>query len=187
MKALSKFYLALSLTAFLLGTSAKGMADEDICVHGHSAESQTPHSAPVYYGWGIALAPPSHDGNWLHYSIPTPSGKSLKAIKVKFSTGENGYIDAIHLWDGDVPKLQLEHLELKGAETKVVPISPEQAISSVGISIRVKAGPGEARSRLGRLESSIFGGGEKARVQISSVCGTFVAGPVSDPVSRHPE
>jgi len=163
------------------------MADEDICVHGHSAQSQTAHSAPVHFGWGITLAPPSHDGNWLLYSIPTPSGKSLKAIKVKYSTGENGYIDAIHLWDGDVLKLQLEHLELRGAETKIVPISPEQAISSVGISIRVKAGPGEARSRLGRLESSIFGGGEKARVQISSVCGTFVAGPVSDPVSRHPE
>jgi hypothetical protein len=183
MKAVNKFYFASSLVAFLLGTSARGMADEDICVHGHSAQSQTPHSAPVYYGWGITLAPPSHDGNWLHYSIPTYSGQSLKAIKVKFSTGENGYIDAIHLWDGDVPKLQLEHLELKGAETKVVPISPELAISSVGISIRVKAGPGT----LSRLGSAIFAGGEKARVQISSVCGTFVAGSVSDPVSRPPE
>jgi hypothetical protein len=183
MKAINIFYFALCLTAFLLGTSARGMADEDICVHGHSAQSQTPHSAPFYYGWGITLAPPSHDGNWLHYSIPTRSGQSLKAIKVKFSTGENGYIDAIHLWDGDVPKLQLEHLELKGAETKVVPISPELAISSVGISIRVKAGPGT----LSRLGSAIFAGGEKARVQISSVCGTFVAGSVSDPVSRPPE
>jgi hypothetical protein len=181
--ARNKFYLVALLAAFWFGTSARGMADEDICVHGHSAQSQTPHSAPVYFGWGITLAPPSHDGNWLHYSIPTPSGKSLKAIKVKFSTGEDGYIDAIHLWDGDVPKLRLEHLELKGAERKVIPISPEQAISSVGISIRVKAGPGA----LARLGSSIFGGSEKARVQISSVCGTFVAGQVSDPVSHHPE
>jgi hypothetical protein len=183
MKAVNKFYLASSLAAFLLGPSARGMANEDICVHGHSAQSQTPHSAPVYYGWGATLAPPSHDGNWLHYSIPTHSGQSLKAIKVTFSTTDNGHIDAIHLWDGDVPKLQLEHLELKGTETKVVPISPELAISSVGISIRVKAGPGA----LSRLGSSIFGGGEKARVQISSVCGTFVAGSGSDPVSPPPE
>jgi hypothetical protein len=177
MKAMNKFYFALSLTAFLLGMSAKGMADEDICVHGHSAQSQTPHSAPVYFGGGITLAPPAHDGTWLHYSIPTHSGQSLKAIKVKFSTGENGYIDAIHLWDGDVPKLQLEHLELKGTETKVVPISPELAISSVGISIRVKAGPGA----LSRFGSSIFGGGEKARVQISSVCGTFLDSASTSP------
>jgi hypothetical protein len=180
MKVANKFYFAAFLAAFLLGTSAGAMADEDICVHGHSAQSQTPHSAPIYYGWGATLAPPSHDGTWLHYSIPTHSGQALKAIKVKFSTGENGYIDAIHLWDGDLPKFQLEHLELKGTETKVVPISPELAVSSVGISVRVKAGPGA----LSRLGSSIFGGGEKARVQISSVCGTFV---VSDPIPSPPQ
>jgi hypothetical protein len=102
------------LAAFLLGASARGM---------DSAQSQTPHSAPVYYGWGISLAQPSHDGNWLHYSIPTHSGKSLKAIKVKFSTGANGYIDAIHIWDSDAPKVELEHLQLKGSETNVVPLT----------------------------------------------------------------
>jgi hypothetical protein len=89
MKAINEFYFAV-FAAFLLATSARGMADEDICIHGHSAQSQTPHSAPVYFGWGITLAQPSHDGNWLHYSIPTRSGQSLKAIKVKFSTGANG-------------------------------------------------------------------------------------------------
>jgi hypothetical protein len=157
---MNKFYFAPCLTAFLLGTSARGMAAEDICVHGHSAQSQTPHSAPVYYGWGIRLAQPSHDGNWLHYSIPTLSGKGLKAIKVKFSTGADGYIDAIHIWDSDALKVQLEHLGLNGSETKVVPLSPEQAISSVGVSIKVKAGPGD-----------------DASVQISSVCGTFIASP----------
>ena len=170
MKALNKFYFALSLAAFLLGTSAKGMADEDICVHGHSAESQTPHSAPVYYGWGITLAPPSHDGNWLHYSIPTHSGQSLKAVKVKFSTRSNGYIDAIHIWDSDELKVQFEHLGLKGSETKVVPLSPEQAVSSVGVSIKVKASPGD-----------------DAWVQISSVCGIFVARPAADRNSQSPE
>jgi hypothetical protein len=111
----NKYYFVPLLAVFWIGTSARGMGDEDSCVHGHSAQSQTPHSAPIYFGWGITLAPPSRDGNWLHYSIPTPSGKSLKAIKVQFSTGEDGYIDAIHFWDGDVPKLRLEHLELKGA------------------------------------------------------------------------
>jgi hypothetical protein len=111
---MNEFYFAAWLAAFLLGTSARGIADEDICVHGHSAQSQTPHSAPVYYGWGITLAQPSPDGNWLHYSIPTHSGKSLKAIKVKFSTGANGYIDAIHIWDGDAPKLSLSTCDLTG-------------------------------------------------------------------------
>jgi len=170
MKAMNKFYFALCLTAFLLGTSVTGMADEDVCVHGHSAQSQTPHSAPVYYGSGITLAPPSHDGSWLHYSIPTRSGQSLKAIKVKLSTTSNGYIDAIHIWDSDALKVQLEHLGLKGSETKVVPLSPEQAVSSVGVSIKVKAPPGD-----------------DARVQISSVCGTFIASPASDHNSRSPE
>jgi hypothetical protein len=156
MKAMNKFYFGASLAAFLLGDSARGMADEDICVHGNSAQSQTPHSAPVYYGWGITLAQPAPDGNWLHYSIPTHSGKSLKAIKVKFSTGANGYIDAIHIWDGDAPKVELEHLRLNGSDTKVVPLTPEQHVTSLGVSIKVKAG---------------LGG--DARVQISSVCGTF--------------
>jgi hypothetical protein len=141
------------------------MAEEDICVHGQSAQSQTPHSAPVYYGWGIMLAQPSHDGNWLHYSIPTGAGKSLKAVKVKFSTEANGYIDAIHIWDSDAPKVELEHLRLKGSETKVVPLTPEQPFTSVGVSIKVKAAPGE-----------------DARVQISSVCGTFLdSAPTSPP------
>jgi hypothetical protein len=156
MKAMNEFYFAAWFAAFLLGTSARGIADEDICVHGHSAQSQTPHSAPIYYGWGITFAQPSHDGNWLHYSIPTHSGKSLKAIKVKFSTGANGYIDAIHIWDGDAPKVELEHLRLNGSDTKVVPLTPEQPVTSLGVSIKVKAG---------------LGG--DARVQISSVCGTF--------------
>ncbi len=155
MKAMYNFYFAV-FVAFLLGTSGRGMADEDICVHGHSAQSQTPHSAPIYYGWGITLEQPSHDGNWLHYSIPTYSGKSLKAIKVKFSTGVNGFIDAIHIWDGDAPKVELEHLHLKGSETKVVPLTPEQPFTSVGVSIKVKADPGE-----------------DAHVLISSVCATF--------------
>jgi hypothetical protein len=88
---------------------------------------------------------------------PAHSGKSLKAVKVKFSTGTNGYIDSIHIWDGDAPKVKLDHLQLKGAETKIVPLSPEQTFTSVGVSIKVKAGPGE-----------------DARVQISSVCGTFL-------------
>ena len=167
MKAMSKFCFPAFVAVFLLGTSARGMADEDICVHGQSAQSQTPHAAPTYYGWGITLAPPSHDGNWLHYSIPTHSGKSLKAVKVKFSTGANGYIDAIHIWDSDAPKVELEHLRLQGSETKVVPVTPEQPFSSVGVSIKVKADPGA-----------------DARVQISSVCGSFV---VSDPISRPPE
>jgi hypothetical protein len=170
MKARDKFYFAAWLAAFSLGTSVTGMADEDICVHGHSAQSQTPHSAPVYYGWGATLAPPSHDGNWLHYSIPTHSGRSLKAVKVKFSTRSNGYIDAIHIWDSDELKVQFEHLGFKGSETKVVPLSPEQAVSSVGVSIKVKAPPGD-----------------DARVQISSVCGTFVASPASDHNSLSPE
>ena len=155
MKAKNNFYFAV-FVAFLLGTSGRGIADEDICVHGNSAQSQTPHSAPVYYGWGITLAQPAPDGNWLHYSIPTHSGKSLKAIKVKFSTGANGYIDAIHIWDGDAPKVELEHLRLNGSDTKVVPLTPEQPVTSLGVSIKVKAG---------------LGG--DARVQISSVCGTF--------------
>jgi hypothetical protein len=162
---MNKFWFAV-FAALSLATSARGMADEDLCVHGQSGQSQTPHSAPVYYGWGVTLAPPSHDGNWLHYSIPTRSGQSLRGIKVKFSTGANGYIDAIHVWDGDALKVQFEHLGLKGSETKVVPISPDQVVSSVGISIKVKAGPGE-----------------DARVQISSVCGTFIARPVSAPIS----
>jgi hypothetical protein len=46
MKAINEFYFAV-FAAFLLTTSARGMADEDICVHGHSAQSQTSHSAPV--------------------------------------------------------------------------------------------------------------------------------------------
>jgi hypothetical protein len=135
MEATSKFYFAAFLAAFLLGTSARGRADEDICVHGHSAQSQTPHSAPVYFGWGITLSLPSHDGNWLHYSIPNHSGKS-KVIKVKYSTGVNGYIDAIHIWDSDAPKVQLEHLRLTGSETKVIPLTPVQSVSSVGVSIK---------------------------------------------------
>ena len=93
----------------------------------------------------------------LHYSIPTHTGKSLKAIKVRFSTGANGYIGAIHIWDGDAPKVELEHLHLKGSETKVVPLTPEQPFTSVGVSIKVKADPGE-----------------DAHVLISSVCATFL-------------
>ena len=168
MKAMTKFCFSAFVAVFLLGTSARGMADEDICVHGQSAQSQTPHAAPTYYGWGFTLAQPSHDGNyWLHYSIPTHSGKSLKAIKVKFSTGANGYIDTIHIWDSDVPKVELEHLRLRGSETRIVPLNPEQPFTSVGISIKVKADPGA-----------------DARVQISSVCGIFV---VSDPASLPPQ
>ena len=166
MKAMNNFYFAV-FVAFLLGTSGRGIADEDICVHGHSAQSQTPHSAPIYYGWGITFAQPSHDGNWLHYSIPTQSGKSLKAIKVKFSTGANGFIDAIHIWDGDAPKVELEHLHLKGSETKVVPLTPEQPFTSVGVSIKVKADPGE-----------------DAHVLISSVCATFL---IADPIPLPPK
>jgi hypothetical protein len=59
MKAMSKFCFPAFVAVFLLGTSARGMADEDICVHGQSAQSQTPHAAPTYYGWGITLAQPS--------------------------------------------------------------------------------------------------------------------------------
>jgi hypothetical protein len=47
MKAMNEFYFAAWFVAFLLGTSGRGIADEDICVHGHSAQSQTPHSAPI--------------------------------------------------------------------------------------------------------------------------------------------
>jgi hypothetical protein len=165
--ARNEYYFAALLAAFWLGALEKGVADEDICVHGHSAQFQTPHSAPVYYGWGITLAPPAHDGNWLHYSIPTHSGKSLKAIKVTFSTGAKGYIDAIHIWDSDAPKVELENLRLNGSETKVIPLTPEQHFASVGVSIKVKAGLGE-----------------DARVQISSVCGTF---SVADPSPSHPK
>ena len=166
MKAMNNFYFAV-FVAFLLGTSGRGIADEDICVHGQSAQSQTPHSAPIYYGWGITFAQPSHDGNWLHYSIPTHTGKSLKAIKVRFSTGANGYIGAIHIWDGDAPKVELEHLHLKGSKTKVVPLTPEQPFTSVGVSIKVKADPGE-----------------DAHVLISSVCATFL---IADPIPLSPK
>ena len=79
---------------------------------------------------------------------------------MKFSTKANGYIDTIHFWDSNVPKVELEHLRLKGSETKVVPLNPEQPFTSVGVSIKVKADPGA-----------------DARVQISSVCGTFVTNP----------
>ncbi|HXW72936.1 MAG TPA: hypothetical protein VEK34_16190 [Methylocella sp.] len=164
MKAMSKFYPVALFAAFLLGTAVRGLADEDICVHGQSAQSQTPHAAPTYYGRGIMFMQPSHDGNWLHYSIPTHSGKSLKAVKVKFSTGANGYIDAIHIWDSDAPKVELENLALKGSETKVVPVNPEKPFTSVGVSIKIKAGPGA-----------------DAHVQISSVCGTFVDSAPTSP------
>ena len=160
MTAINRLHHAAWITAFLLGTSVTGMADEDICVHGQSGQLQTSTGDDTgHYGDGFVTP---FDANWIHYSIPTPSGQNtLKAIKVKLETGY--LIDKIHVWDSDVRIKPFTLDELRklglhtgqGIETIVLPF--ENPVSSVGVSIHYTMG----------------GGGGVAASKIHSVCGTF--------------
>ena len=158
-----KNFINLALFATIGLLSLDAFADVKTCVHGNSAQFETPDRAGtvLYKGWGIDFGK-SGVSNWIHYSIPVrdPNLK-LKSLSIKFYLGSHDVmIKDVHLYNANVKVHTANDVNWNrsGWSTKTIILPLLKSVSQgLGVSLQTAAGV-ESMSK---------------RVVISSVCGTF--------------
>ena len=94
-----KNFINLALFATIGLLSLDAFANVKTCVHGNSAQFETPDRAGtvLYKGWGIDFGK-SGVSNWIHYSIPVrdPNLK-LKSLSIKFYLGSHDIFNTLGL------------------------------------------------------------------------------------------
>ncbi|WP_425587166.1 DUF6623 family protein [Streptomyces violaceusniger] len=114
--------------------------------HGHAVQTENPSWAVRRTGNAGHIARTGEQG-WCHFAIPTPVIVSDRRLRIdsallRFFTGEQATIDAVHIWDGDNRIAIHENLSLRGAnrvERFQVPDQPEIRWG-VGVSVHLAFG-----------------------------------------------
>ena len=133
------------------------------CVHGNSAQFETPEKAGsiIYKGWGVDYSKPGVF-NWLHYSIPVNnSNRYLKSVSIKFFLGSHDVtVKDVHLYNANAKIHSANNVNWNssGWSQKTITLSQRKNVGQ-GLGISIKTGAG--------VESMSH------RIIFSGVCATF--------------
>jgi hypothetical protein len=114
--------------------------------HGHSVQVQDASWAVLRTGNAGRIARTGTAG-WCHFAIPTPvivtdRRLTIGSVLLRFFTGDQTSIDAVHIWDGDIRIAIHEPLNLRGrdrVERFDVPNTPEVRWG-IGLSVHISFG-----------------------------------------------
>lgn len=89
-------------------------------VHGHSLQSENPALPVGRIGWGGQIRGPGSQ-SWYHIAIPTAVivtdiRQRIDAAMLYFSSGSQGSIRNVHVWDGDARIATFDNLNLTGTQ-----------------------------------------------------------------------
>jgi Family of unknown function (DUF6623) len=108
-------------------------------VHGHSLQSENPALSVGRIGWGGQIRGPGGQG-WFHLAIPTPVivtdiRQRIDAAMLLFSSGSQGSIRNVHVWDGNTRIAAFDNLNLTGNQVFDRRTLPARPSVSWGIGI----------------------------------------------------
>jgi hypothetical protein len=86
--------------------------------HGHSVQVEDP-SWPVQRTGNAGRIARSNTAGWCHFAVPTPvivADRRLRidSVLLRYFTGDESAIHAVHIWDGDTRLAIHENLSLSG-------------------------------------------------------------------------
>jgi hypothetical protein len=119
------------------------------CAHttgGHiQNQANVQNPTDMRYGWGLDFDQKSNTSNWIHFSVPSVHGSSIRFVALKFWTGSvEAVINQVHVWDLDTQVRTFKNLGWSGGwriEKLDMP-DPPVKISALNISVETKAGDG---------------------------------------------
>jgi hypothetical protein len=114
--------------------------------HGHSVHVEDPTWLVGRTGNAGRIAQVGSSG-WCHFAVPTPvivADRRLRidSVLLRYFTGDQGAIRAVHIWDGDTRLATYNDLNLSGANRVDRFSAPEQPQVQWGIGISVLVGFG---------------------------------------------
>jgi hypothetical protein len=114
-------------------------------VHGHSIQNEDPNLTVGRIGWAGQLRHPGTQG-WFHLAIPTPVIVTdirlrVDAAMIQFSTGSQGSIHSLHVYDGGTRIANFDNLNLTGTDQFSRFTLPRPSVNwGIGISILAALG-----------------------------------------------
>lgn len=119
-----------------------------IWTHGNSVQVQSP-GWDVHRTSSVGRIARTGEGGWCHFAIPTfiedETSGTFYSAHLRFSTGDQGTIDAVEVWDGGSRVLRIAGLSLQGVNQEVEFAVPEDEgsidiVECVDISVHVTFG-----------------------------------------------
>ena len=120
------------------------MSDNTVWVHGTSVQAAEVENANTIerHGSGSRIKMNPFSQQWLHFSIPTQTGKQIESITVDVTATAHYSVDNIHVYHGHYRLATFDDLNLNGGrmgETYQIP-EPFAVDRAIGISVQVKTG-----------------------------------------------
>jgi hypothetical protein len=156
MRSLLISVVFLSVAMLLSSSASAGWS----CNHGTAGriqnESVVSFTAPA--GWGLDFVLSSGQSTWVHFPITAAVGTSARKVALLFYTGSNNaWIDAVDVWTGRTKIKSFSGLRWSGGPRgEVLDLGGSFPVSSIGISILIKAGV-ETGSREFELSAACYG------------------------------
>jgi len=120
--------------------------------HGHSIQPEDPGLTVGRIGWAGQIRHPGSQG-WYHLAVPTPVIVTdirlrIDSALIQFSSGSQGHIQAIHVYDGGNRIAHEDNVSLSGTDQlhKLEVTGRPQIFWAVGISIFMTLGADPANA-----------------------------------------
>jgi hypothetical protein len=147
-------YGRISLMVWLIaGEMTLNMAiSQAMWIHGHNIQPEDPALTVGRVGWAGQIKHPGSQG-WYHLAIPTSVIVTdirlrIDSAIIQFSTGSQGFVRNVHIYDGGTRIANYDNLNLSGADRfDRFPVAGQPQVSfGIGISVLMALGTDPANA-----------------------------------------
>ncbi|GAB3964642.1 hypothetical protein GCM10029978_025590 [Actinoallomurus acanthiterrae] len=123
-------------------------------VHGHAVQPEDPTLTVGRIGWAGQIRHPGSQG-WYHIAVPTPVIVTdirlrIDSAMLQYTTGSQGTVKHVHVYDGPTRIANFDNVNLSGADRLdrfTLPQTPKPSVGlGIGISIFMALGTDPAQA-----------------------------------------